>query len=133
MTDTLMGLQAVRKDLAAKAWTLDQVCQDRSLLWQRLGWDRHQVRLWLRSLPDMEVQDGEGDDPRYRIGLDAPPADDLGETIVRVVEALGGRVPLAQLRTKLPPGLVVTDPMIRAAVQAHPGLTLTGPLVQLLR
>ena len=133
MADNLMELQTIRKDLAAKARTLDQVCQDRSLLWQRLGWDRHQVRLWLRSLPDMEVQDGEGDDPRYRIGLDAPPADDLGETIVRVVEALGGRVPLAQLRTKLPPGLVVTDPMIRAAVQAHPGLTLTGPLVQLLR
>ncbi len=133
MADNLMELQAVRKDLAAKAWTLDQVCQDRSLLWQRLGWDKYQVRLWLRSLPDMEVQDGEGDDPRYRIGLGAPSADDLGETIVSVVEALGGRVPLAQLRTKLPPGLVVTDPMIRAAVQAHPGLTLTGPLVQLVR
>ncbi len=81
----------------------------------------------------MELQDGEGDDPRYRIGLGAPPTDDLGETIARVVEALGGPVPLAQLRTKLPPGLVVTDPMIRAAVQAHPRLSLTGPLVRLVR
>jgi hypothetical protein len=133
MADNLMELQAVRKDLAANARTLDEVWQHRSLLWQRLGWDRHQVRLWLRSLPGMDVQGGEGADPSYRIGSRGPLADDLGETIARVVEALGGPVPLAQLRTKLPPGLVVTDPMIRAAVQAHPGLTLTGPLVRLVR
>ncbi len=131
MADPLIELQRVRKDLASNARTLDEVCQDRSLLWQRLGWDRHQVRLWLRSLPDMDVQDGEAGDPRYRIGPGAPQADDLGETIARVMEALGGPVPLAQLRTKLPPGLVVTDPMIRAAVQAHPRLAMTGPLVRL--
>ena len=133
MADNLMELQAVRKDLAANARTLDEVCQDQSRLWQRLGWDRHQVGLWLRSLPDMDVQHGEGEEPHYRIGPDALPADDLGETIARVMAALGGPVPLAQLRTKLPPGLVVTDPMIRAAVQAHPRLAMTGPLVRLVR
>ena len=131
MADPLIELQTVRKDLAANARTLDEVCQDRSLLWQRLGWDRHQVRLWLRSLPDIDVKDGEGDDPRYRMGPGAPQADDLGETIARVMAALDGPVPLAQLRTKLPPGLMVTDPMIRAAVQAHPRLAMTGPLVRL--
>ncbi len=133
MVEPLTELQGIRKDLAAGMRTLDDIWQSRSLLWQRLGWDKGQVRLWLRSLPDMDVQGEDAGNPGYRLGAGSPPADDLGETIARVVEALDGPVPLALLRTKLPPGLVVTDPMIRAAVQAHPRLALTGPLVRLVR
>lgn len=143
--DPAMDLQALRRDLAAAPRSLAEIWQGRSLLWQRLGWDRPQVRLWLRSLPDMDVQDTDSADPSYRIGVDltpeahrgaqqaAPKANDLGEVIARTVDALGGQVPLAMLRGKLPPGLVVTDPMLRAAVQAHPGLTMIGPLVRLVR
>jgi hypothetical protein len=147
--DPFMELQTLRKDLAAGRRSLAEIWQGRSLLWQRLGWDRPQVRLWLRSLPEMAVQDADSADPSYGIGAGpgpdahreasrgtfgaAPKTDDLGEIIARTVDALGGQVPLAMLRGKLPPGLVVTDPMLRAAVQAHPGLTMIGPLVRLVR
>ncbi len=143
--DPFMELQTLRKDLAAGRQSLAEIWQGRSLLWQRLGWDRPQVRLWLRSLPEMAIQDADSWDPSYGIGAGltpgthsgssqtAPKTDDLGEIIARTLDALGGQVPLAMLRGKLPPGLVVTDPMLRAAVQAHPGLTMIGPLVRLAR
>jgi hypothetical protein len=147
--DVLMDLQTLRKELVAGRRSLAEIWQGRSLLWQRLGWDSPQVRLWLRSLPEMAVQDADSADPSYGIGAGltpdanreaslgtfgaAPRADDLGEIIARTLDALGGQVPLAMLRGKLPPGLVVTDPMLRAAVQAHPGLAMFGPLVRLVR
>ncbi len=143
--DPSMDLQTLRRDLAVGPRSLAEIWQGRSLLWQRLGWEMPQVRLWLRSLPDMAVQDADSADPSYRIGAGltpdadrgaqqaAPKVDDLGEIIARTVDALGGQVPLAMLAGKLPPGLVVTDPMLRAAVQAHPGLAMIGPLVRLVR
>ena len=132
MADPLNELQALRKRLTAAPQTLEQISQGRALLWQELGWSTAQIRLWLRCLPDIQVDETDAENPSYRIEGTEHEAD-LGEIIARVMNELDRPVPLAQLRTKLPPGILVTDPMIRAAVQSHPALTLTGPLVRLVK
>jgi hypothetical protein len=134
MTAGLTELQTIRRDLASNPRGLDEIWQSRPLLWQRLGWDRSQLRLWLRCLPDMQVSQADTDEPGYRIGGGTESqADDLSEIIAKVLESVGKPLPLAALRAKLPPGTVVTDPMLRAAIQSHPELTMTGPLVRLTR
>jgi len=135
-------LSRVRADLSVGERTLDDLWNDRLLLWQRLAWSRAQLRLWLLSLPDMAARDAETDNPTYRRSIGetamssawsgAPQGGDLGDILVEVLTALGKPAPLALVRTKLPPGLVATEPMIRAAVQAHPRLRLTGPLIGLI-
>ncbi len=139
-------LSRVRADLSVGERTLDDLWNDRPLLWQGLAWNRAQLRLWLLSLPDIKARDAETDNPTYRrsIGETARSSawsgaspngglgGDLGDVLVEVLTALGKPAPLALVRTKLPPGLVATEPMIRAAVQAHPRLRLTGPLIGLI-
>lgn len=152
-------LGRVRAELRRCERTLDDLWGERALLWRGLGWSRPQLRLWLRCLPGIGVREVESDNPSYgRIsgaseagsgfqgggeagakepGGAAPrtpdagdTAESLGDAVARIVAALGKPVPLALVRAKLPPGQVVTDTMIRAAVQAHPGLTMTGPLIR---
>jgi hypothetical protein len=133
-------LTRVRADLKSGERTLDDLWHDRPLLWQGLAWSRAQLRLWLHSLPGIAVRDLETDNPAYCLSVaaksEAHSGDrqdtDLGALIAEVLAALGKPAPLALVRAKLPPGLVATESMIRAAVQSHPRLALTGPLIRLL-
>jgi hypothetical protein len=134
--ESLTELDELQACLRTDRRRLDSLWQDRPMLWQALGWNRAQLRLWLRSLPGIGIEQGETDNPRYTLAAgdaDAGSGEDLGELIARVVAALGRPVPLGQLRTKLPPGTVATEAMMRAAIQTHPKLTLTGPLVRWLK
>lgn len=131
--EVLRDLEGLCKRLAAEPQSLEQLCQDHALLWRRLDWSKAQIRLWLRSLPAMRVEAADSDDPRYRLVASESTAPDLGEAIAQVVVALGKPVPLAQLRNRLPPGILASEPMLRAAIRNHPRLTLTGPLVRLLK
>ncbi len=131
MVEPLIELQVVKNSLTEKSRKLEDIRQDCALLWQELSWGGEQVRLWLRSLPGIQVEEADSENPSYRIGEAQQPETDLGEIVARVVSALGRPVALGQLRTKLPAGIVATEPMIRAAIQKHPRLVLTGPLVRL--
>jgi len=133
MTDSLSELKALRNSLADGPQRLDRLWQERTMLWQTLGWTQAQLRLWLRSLPGMRVEQGDSDNPGYALAADeTAPANgaDLGELIAKVVDAIGRPLPLGQLRTRLPPGTVATEAMMRVAIQSHPKLTMTGPLVR---
>lgn len=140
VTSLLAELPRVRADLKTGERTLDDLWNDRPLLWQGLAWDRSQLRLWLRSLPDIAVRDLETENPTFFASETAvalaqgreSQSTDLGDIVAEILAALGKSAPLALVRAKLPPGLVATDAMIRAAAQAHPRLALTGPLIRLV-
>jgi hypothetical protein len=51
--------------------------------------------------------------------------------MVALLEKAGRPMPLSQLISKLPAGRVVTEPMLRAAVQHDARLELKGPLLKL--
>ena len=133
MIDVLNELRVLEKELASAPQSLEQIRQGNPLLWQELAWTPAQTRLWLRNLPDVQVHEQEPDNPSYRLGGKGNVPLDLGDAIAKVAAELGRPVPIAQLRSKLPPGTVATDPMIRAAIEDHPALTITGPMVRLAK
>ena len=133
LSESLSELVELQAHVRTGHRRLDGLWQDRPMLWQSLGWSRAHLRLWLRSLPGICIEQGETDNPSYTLAADAAHAgkrQDLGELIARVVDALGRPMPLGQLRTRLPPGTLATEAMMRAAIQTHPKLALTGPLVR---
>ncbi len=133
MTEPLSELRMLKRDLATTPQTLEQIRQGRPLLWQTLAWSPAQTRLWLRNLPGIQIEEEQQDNPSYRIGSEEQGEPDLGDVIAKVVADLGRPVPLAQLRAKLPPGVLATDPMMRAAIDGHPALAMTGPVVRLVK
>ena len=140
MNETLHRLGGLRHQLSTQPRSLDDIRHGHAALWRRLGWSDAQLRLWLASLADIQLDTADRRNPRYRIGTGintgintgtGQPGDDLGELTAQAIAALGRPMPLAQLRVQLPAGVVATEATLRAAVQAHPRLLLTGPMVSL--
>ena len=128
MNEQQIQLAVVQHALSKAPLDLNQIWQNYPVLWQQLSWEQSQLRLWLRCQPDIQIEDIESDNPQYRINTQNIGCD-LGETIAGIVQTLGKPMPIALLKKKLPPGIMVTDPMIKAAVKAHPQLQFKGPLV----
>ncbi|QTA78688.1 Uncharacterized protein dnl_09180 [Desulfonema limicola] len=124
-------LTGICQTINKSSQTLEHLWQHYPLVWQELGWTQAQVRLWLGCLPDIVAADADMDNPVYSFQGETKPDDDLGDVIVKVLEAVGRPMPVKQLMNKLPGGLVVTVPMVQAAVKEHPRLLLTGPVVKL--
>ena len=128
----LSTLEQLRRILTRSPQTLEQIWHDKHRLWQELGWQQAQVRLWLSCLPDMSITGQNSDNPTYRLGSsdnNAQPQDDLGATLLAIIEQTGGRILISQLKGKLPHAMVATDQMIQTAIRNHPELTMTGPFV----
>ena len=131
MLRTLM-LAPVLRQLEQGNCTLEQLWLDNSELWQRLGWAPAQVRLWLRCLPEICFDGTDSANPSYRLGAGAGAQDPiLADQLVELLESAGRPMPLTLLMNKLPHGVVVTEPMLRTAINADPRLQMTGPLVKL--
>ena len=124
------GLEAVRRSINTSPQSLEHLWQNHPLLWQQQGWSQHQLRLWLSCQPNIAISQTNTDNPEYSVAREEQEKDDLGTTILKVVDQLGGRVLLAQLKAKLPPGTLATEQMLRTTVNNHPDLTLTGPFVR---
>ncbi|MFB2754796.1 hypothetical protein ACE02G_14240 [Shewanella xiamenensis] len=113
--------------------TLDQLWADHSTQWHQLGWSRAQLSLWLACTPSLqrcELQSGE-----VVWSLNAGQgqvAPSLADEMVALLQKTGRPMPLAQLISKLPAGLVVTEPMLRSAAQHDARLELKGPLLKLV-
>lgn len=127
------ALAQILKNLGNEAQTLETLWQGHPLLWQDLGWEQSQLKLWLYCQPNItqdtnseglecfqQEQNSEQDEP------------DLSEEIAKIVQSAGKQLPLAQLKNRLPAGLLATEPMLRAAISAHPHLKMMGPMVKLL-
>lgn len=129
MNALISKLESVRHNLSNKEQSLEQIQINDPQLWQELGWSEEQLRLWLSCQPDIHIADQQSGNPRYRIQGATEAKTDLGTELLNIIEQSGGRLLLAQVKSKLPHGLIATEQMIRTAVSKHPELTLTGPFV----
>ncbi|WP_163020531.1 hypothetical protein [Pseudomonas viridiflava] len=112
--------------------TLDQLYVDHAMQWHHLGWCRAQLSLWLACAPALqrcELPSGEvawalNDGPSL-----ATPS--LADELVALLQKAGRPMPLAQLISKLPAGMVITEPMLRSTAQKDARLEFKGPLLKL--
>ncbi|WP_282755549.1 hypothetical protein [Desulfuromonas thiophila] len=126
-------LAVVRHSMKTGPATLDQLWADHGTRWHYLGWSRAQLSLWLACTPSLQRRDLPSGEVAWSLkagqGQIAP---SLADEMVALLHKAGRPMPLAQLISKLPAGLVVTEPMLRSAAQHDARLELKGPLVKLV-
>lgn len=126
-------LGVVRRSMKAEPATLDQLWADHSTQWYLLRWSRAQLSLWLACSPSFERCELHGGEVAWSLkagqGQVAP---SLADEMVALLQKAGRPMPLAQLISKLPAGLVVTEPMLRSAAQHDARLEIKGPLLKLV-
>lgn len=135
-----LGLKRLRQEISVDPTDFAELWQERGGLWQSLAWTEAQARLYLQCLPGVVVQEEASGDSGsltlvYQIKSEASGnkagAFDLADEMVALLHKAGRPMPLAQLISKLPAGLVVTEPMLRSAAQQDARLELKGPLLKL--
>lgn len=141
---TTISLAPVIRSLEQNACTLDQLWLDFAVLWQKLGWEQAQVKLWLHCQPGIGMTSA----PSYESRANPDDADvevisyrlwngvavrevSLADQLFALLESAGKPLPLQQLMNKLPAGLLVTEVMVRTAINNDTRLSLMGPLVKL--
>jgi hypothetical protein len=122
----------IQRSMKAGPIPLDQLWSDHGTQWHQLGWSRAQLSLWLACMPSLqrcELPNGEAAwSLKTGQGQVAP---SLADEMVALLHKAGRPMPLAQLISKLPAGMLVTEPMLRSAVQQDARLELRGPLLKL--
>jgi len=130
MSETMNNLLEIRHDLQ-KSRQLSDLWNEFSLVWQELGWQQPQLRLWLATLPEIEITRPESENPGYQIKIKQHEGEGLAEEIFDLINTSGMPMPIAQLQGRLPPSFGATEPMIKAAVKNHSKLMVMGPVVKL--
>jgi hypothetical protein len=139
-TQVALELKRLRQQLSLATTHFADLWQEHGSLWQTMGWNEAQARLYLKCLPGVVAQEEAGNPPGgqaliFQIKSGAAEnkagAFDLADEMVALLSHAGRPMPLAQLINKLPAGLVVTEPMLRSAAQQDPRLELKGPLLKL--
>ena len=124
-------LLPVRQQLAQGPCTEDQMRTDHAHRWQTLSWGPEQIRLWLRCQPGVSADEADPSHLVFRPLVGArPTTPSLADQILDLLGTAAKPTPIAQLMRRLPTGANVTEPMLRAAVNADPRLQITGPLVK---
>lgn len=130
MSMELMPL--IKRSMASGPITLEQLWADLGTQWHQLGWSRAQLSLWLACTPSLQRCELPSGEAAWSLkagqGQVAP---SLADEMVALLHKAGRPMPLAQLISKLPAGLVVTEPMLRSAAQRDARLELKGPLLKL--
>lgn len=125
-------LDVVRRGMKTGPVTLDQLWADLGMQWHQLGWSRAQLSLWLACTPSLQRCELPSGEVAWSLkagqGQVAP---SLADEMVALLQKAGRPMPFAQLISKLPAGLVVTEPMLRSAAQQDARLELKGPLLKL--
>lgn len=125
-------LDVVRRGMKTGPVTLEQLWVDHVTQWHKLGWSRAQLSLWLACTPSMQRCELPSGEVAWSLnaGQDQT-TPSLADEMVALLQKAGRPVPLVQLISKLPAGLVVTEPMLRSAAQQDSRLELKGPLLKL--
>ncbi len=131
MSEIQTKLMEIRRGLQ-QSRTLSDIWRESSFLRQELGWQQPQLRLWLAVLPGIEVTQSESENPSYRIASEQHGGDALAEAIYEALRKAGRPMPIAQLKSQLPPTLAATEPRIKAAVKSHSKLMVMGPVIKLV-
>lgn len=125
-------LAVVRRSMKTGPVTLEQLWADHATQWHHLGWSRAHLSLWLACTPAFKRTDLQSGEVAWVLkegpGHATP---SLADELVALLQKAGRPMPLSQLLSKLPAGLVVTDPMLRSAAQQDARLELKGPLLRL--
>lgn len=112
--------------------TLDQLWGDHAAQWHHLGWSRAQLSLWLACTPALKRTEEQNSEVTWALNEGPGQAtSSLADEVVALLKKAGRPMPLAQLISKLPAGMVVTAPMLRSATQQDARLELKGPLIKL--
>jgi len=130
MNIKIAKLMEVKRSLG-QSQKLSDLWQDSSLLWQEMGWQKSQLRLWLAVLPGIEINHGDSQDPHYQLMDDHQEGESLSDVIYNIISKVGRPMPIAQLKSQLSPELAATEPMIKAAVKEHNKLSTMGPVVKI--
>ena len=126
------ALTRLLNSLGEAPQTLEELWQTQPLLWQDLGWQESQLRLWLYCQPGLvRNADSDGIERFGQATSSTQSEPDLSEEIAKIVQSNGKPLPLAQLKNRLPAGVLATEPMLRAAITEHPKLQMVGPMVKL--
>ncbi len=130
--EQLDGINRFKASLKSEPTSFEDLWLAQPALWQGLGWSQAQLRLWLRCQPGLNAIKT-SDQVRYQYAKgDKSEQPDLGEIIAKIVQGAGKPMALAQLKSKLPAGTLVTEPMLKAAINQHPQLVMMGPMVKLI-
>ena len=125
-------LATVRRSLKTGPATLDQLWADHATQWHQLGWDLAQLSLWLASTQALQAYELPSDEAAWAMSEGRGNAtSSLADELVALLQKAGRPMPLAQLISKLPAGMVVTEPMLRSAAGQDARLELKGPLLKL--
>lgn len=130
--NTPILLAVIRRSIKTGSVTLDQLWADHAAQWHHLGWSPAQLSLWLActsALQRCELQSGEAAWVLNEGSGQATPS--LADELVALLQRAGRPMPLAQLISKLPAGIVITEPMLRSAAAQDARLELKGPLLKL--
>ena len=112
--------------------TLDDLMTEHASVWHRLRWESAQVSLWLACSSHVHQQQMPNGKIRYSlVNEDTPAASSFADELVALLQKAGRPMPLIKLMRKFPPGVVVTEPMLRTAAQHDDRLELKGPLLKL--
>lgn len=129
---TLDLLAAVRSSIKARPVTLDQLWIDHATQWHHLRWSRAQLSLWLACTPSLQRCELPSSEVAWSLKAgQAQAAPSLADEMVALLQKAGRPMPLAQLISKLPAGMVVTEPMLCSAARHDARLELKGPLLKL--
>ncbi|MBD1583427.1 hypothetical protein [Pseudoalteromonas sp. S16_S37] len=124
MEQRSMEIAQLIKQLGSTPKNAATVFSENRTLWQSLGFSQTQVALWLASLPQKNQQNKSSSD--YQV------TPDIAAHLVSLLQQAGGRMPLAQVLKKLPPGITTSEQQIRKLAQQHAQLDIKGPLLILV-
>jgi len=125
-------LASIQRSIKTGPATLDQLWVDHGTQWHHLGWSRAQLSLWLACTPALQRCELPSGEVAWLLNAGQGQAmPNLADELLALLQKAGRPMPLAHLISKLPAGMVVTEPMLRSAAQQDARLELKGPLIKL--
>jgi len=125
-------ITSVLRSMDSGPATLKLLLAEHTSLWHSFGWDAYQVSLWLSCTPVLHKCQLPCGAVAWTLNTKKlPAAITLGDELVALLQKAGRSMPLIQLMSKLPAGMVVTEPMLQAAAQKDARLEIKGPLLKL--
>ncbi len=125
----VQALLRVKDSLGNDKQSLNDIWLSHPSVWQTLGWQQAQLKLWLACQKGVEVSE-EGQETYFAFNHCAKKKEpDLGEEIFHIVQSHGKPLPIALVKNKLPTTLMATEPMLKAAINKHASLVMMGPMV----
>ena len=88
-------LNRLLKSLGSEPQPLEDIWHARQMLWQELGWDQAQVKLWLYCRPELtRAIAGDGVERFGQANSETERALDLAEEIAKIMQSNGRPLPL---------------------------------------